>query len=96
MVMVAVLSGLLSACAFAEGNVTFRLEVPGRVFLAVYNADDQFVRHLLVGEQLKAGRHTMVWDGLDTAGKAVPPGEWSRQRPPEPCGIGAACDAATS
>ncbi len=59
--------------------IRFRLERPGRVSLAVYDRQSgRQYRELLRGDELTAGEHAAVWDGLDRDGQPVGPGtyEW--------------------
>ncbi len=48
-------------------EVSFTLEAPGRVRLAVYDVSGRLVRRLIDNE-LPPGRHTVVWDGRDGDG----------------------------
>ncbi len=59
-------------------DITFRLDKPGQVSAAVYNAQGQQLRTLLMGEHLDKGPHTLHWDGLDKYGQPAPAGtyEW--------------------
>jgi hypothetical protein len=57
--------------------IDYTLDKPGQVSLAVYNREGVLLRSLLHGEEQKAGRHQVKWDGLDRYGKAVTPGAYS-------------------
>lgn len=54
---------------------TIRFDLPsaGRVALAVYDVAGRLIR-VLVAEELPAGSHQTVWDGRDSAGRAVASG----------------------
>jgi alpha-tubulin suppressor-like RCC1 family protein len=56
---------------------TLRFDIPvgGRVHLAVYDVAGRLVR-VLVEEELPAGTHQAVWDGRDSAGRAVASGSY--------------------
>lgn len=72
----AVVAGLSSSAA-AEFVIPFELERPAQVSVAVYHADGQrMIRTLLTGESLKAGQHSVVWDGLDRNGRPMPIGNY--------------------
>jgi len=54
-------------------NIQYQLPRPAQVRLVIYNALGQFVKQLVHREQ-SAGFHTVVWDGRDHHGHAVPSG----------------------
>ena len=58
-------------------EITFTLEGPGQVSLAVYGANERLLRTLLSARPLGIGRHTVHWDGLDRDGAAQPPGDYT-------------------
>jgi flagellar hook assembly protein FlgD len=49
------------------------MEKAGEVELSIYNINGQEVRTLVSG-QMNAGRHAIMWNGRDNAGKFVPSG----------------------
>jgi hypothetical protein len=53
-----------------ETTIAFSLAENGPVRLCVYNARGEKVRTLME-ENLRAGDHTAVWNGLDANGRAV-------------------------
>jgi hypothetical protein len=67
---------LWPVCAARAVDISFTLDKPGRVSLAVYNREGHLLRSLLYGKQLPVGDHRMAWDGLDAGGRAVPAGEY--------------------
>ncbi|PTY05067.1 hypothetical protein DB346_02330 [Verrucomicrobia bacterium LW23] len=67
--------------------VSFELENAARVSLAVYHKGSASqIRVLLAGEPLSAGEHSVIWDGLDAAGRPCKPGEyeWRMLQSPVP------------
>lgn len=58
------------------GTFPFTLAEPGFVSAGVYDSSDRLVRELLQGEWKTAGQHTLQWDGVDTLGRPLPPGEY--------------------
>jgi len=58
-------------------SINYHLSKPGKVSVAVYNADSQIVREILRAVPQDAGRHTLIWDGLDREGKGVPAGKYT-------------------
>jgi hypothetical protein len=59
--------------------LTFAYTLPrnGEVTLALHNAAGQPVRHLLAQAPRAAGEQLERWDGLDDAGKPLPPGAYA-------------------
>ena len=55
---------------------SYTLPNGGRVSVAVYDADGRMVRELTRAEPQQKGRHTLFWDGLDQAGRALPRGKY--------------------
>ena len=57
----------------ASTTISFTLNEPGKVNLAVYNLAGQKVREIAAGNYSEGG-HTAVWDGKDDSGNAVSSG----------------------
>jgi hypothetical protein len=78
-VQAAVLAAVAIAAAPARAAVypiDYELPRPGKVSLAVVSASGTTVREILRAAPQAAGRHRVVWDGLDRTGRGVPPGEY--------------------
>ncbi len=58
-------------------TIEYSLPQAGKVSLAIYDASGKMVRTLASGAAQPAGKNSMVWDGLDRTGKAVPAGDYS-------------------
>ena len=71
-----VLLGLAHAATAAE-VVPYTLSQAGRVSAAVYDAEGRLVRELLHAAAQDAGKHSLVWDGLDRDGNALPAGDYT-------------------
>ena len=54
-------------------TVRFALKAPSATTIHIYNSKGQLVR-TLVDENMKAGNHSVVWNGIDNSGKAVSSG----------------------
>lgn len=67
---------LLGVTLFSAENIDFSLPSSGKVSLAVYDANGNMVRPLLYGEDMSAGDHRVIWDGLDLHGNPVPAGDY--------------------
>ena len=57
--------------------ISFTIEKPGNVSAAVYDSDGRLVRELLHAVPMAAGKQSLIWDGLDRDGNALPAGEYS-------------------
>ncbi|HSI86604.1 MAG TPA: PA14 domain-containing protein [Candidatus Methylacidiphilales bacterium] len=58
-------------------EISFQLQQPSQVSLGIYaKGSPALVRTILSAEPLKTGVHTVIWDGLDAAGKPAKPGEY--------------------
>ena len=57
--------------------IPFQVRQAGKVSVCIYNADGVLVRELLHAVPKTAGRHAVVWDGLDAQGQGVPMGEYA-------------------
>lgn len=57
--------------------ISFSVENPGQVSVAVYDQQGRQVRSLLYGEQRAAGEYSLSWDGLDREGRPVEPGPYT-------------------
>ena len=66
----------LASAAYAV-DIPFTLDKPGNVSLAIYDKDGIQVRTLRNAEPLEAGKHEIVWDGLDRNGQPVPAGDYT-------------------
>ena len=66
----------LASAAYAV-DIPFTLDKPGRVSLAIYDKDGIQVRTLRNAEPLEAGKHEIVWDGLDRNGQPAPAGDYT-------------------
>jgi len=54
-------------------TLSFSLAKSGQARLAVYNTKGQLIR-TLVDSELPGGQHSVVWNGLDDAGRSVSSG----------------------
>ena len=66
----------LASAAYAV-EIPFTLDKPGNVSLAIYDKDGIQVRTLRNAEPLEAGKHEIVWDGLDRNGQPAPAGDYT-------------------
>lgn len=57
--------------------IPFEIQKPGQVSAVICDAKGQVVRELLHAVPRIAGKHFMVWDGLDRDGKSVPAGDYT-------------------
>jgi hypothetical protein len=59
-------------------STTLQYDLPkaSAVTLEVFNVSGARIRSLLKGENIAAGRHTIVWDGHDESGRFVPSGAY--------------------
>ena len=55
----------------------YELKSAGQISAAVYDTDGRMLRPLLYGQKQSAGKHTLLWDGLDRDGNAVAPGDYT-------------------
>ena len=67
----------LAHAATAAEVVPYALEQAGRVSAAVYDAQGRLVRELLHTAPQDAGKHSLVWDGLDRDGNSLPAGDYT-------------------
>ncbi|MCD4651734.1 MAG: T9SS type A sorting domain-containing protein [Candidatus Cloacimonetes bacterium] len=56
-----------------ETTIRFALNQPGHVSLNVYNCRGQLVKKL-VNKHMPAGRHSVLWNGVNSSGKSIPSG----------------------
>ena len=61
-----------------ETTISFQLENSEHILLTIYNIDGRLVRVLADGH-FQAGRHAVVWDGLNEAGWPAPSGSYLYQ-----------------
>jgi|GEM_PF-378658 len=59
-----------------EIRITFDQPVDGKATIVIEDESGHRVRNLVSGRAFSAGRHTLVWDGLDEAGTLVAPAEY--------------------
>ncbi|MEO8493776.1 MAG: FlgD immunoglobulin-like domain containing protein [Planctomycetota bacterium] len=59
-----------------EIRITFDQPSDGKATLVIENEARQRVRNLVAGRSFTAGRHSLVWDGLDESGRLVAPGQY--------------------
>lgn len=57
----------------SNARIVFRLATPGEATLDLFDANGRHIRRLL-DEELTAGSHEVVWDGVDDAGRTVSAG----------------------
>ena len=58
-------------------DIPFMLDKPGNVSAAIYDAQGGLVRELLHAAPKNAGKHSLIWDGLDRDGGALPAGDYT-------------------
>ncbi len=59
-----------------EIRLTFEQAVAGKATLVIENEAGQRIRNLVSGRSLEAGKHTVIWDGLDETGNLIAPGTY--------------------
>ncbi|QNN22569.1 hypothetical protein HED60_09915 [Planctomycetales bacterium ZRK34] len=59
-----------------EIRISFEQPEAGIATLVIEDSNGQRVRNLVSGRKFTAGRHTVVWDGLDETGALVAPGAY--------------------
>ena len=60
-----------------EMRIPFELEKGGQVSMAIYEEDGKkMIRTLLTGKKLEAGKHEVVWEGVDRYGRPVEKGKY--------------------
>lgn len=59
-----------------EIRIVFEQPTDGKATVVIEDENGHRVRNLASGKSFSAGRHTLVWDGLDEAGKLVAPGHY--------------------
>jgi hypothetical protein len=67
----------LAHVAAAAEVVPYTLSQAGLVSTAVYDAEGRLVRELLHTAPQDAGKHSLVWDGLDRDGNSLPAGDYT-------------------
>ena len=60
-----------------SGVIPFELAGPGKVSAAIYDSQGRLVRELLHAVPMTAGKHSMIWDGLDRDGNSLPAGDYT-------------------
>lgn len=66
----------LVAARKQEIRIEFEQPGEGKASLVIENAAGARVRNLVSGRSFTTGRHTLIWDGLDEAGRLVAPGDY--------------------
>lgn len=66
----------LAADRAREIRIDFNQPMDGKATVVVEDAAGKRIRNLVSGLSFDAGRHRLVWDGLDEAGNVVPPGDY--------------------
>ncbi len=56
-------------------KITFRLDAPANIVLAIYDINGREVRRLMDGNR-GAGEHSVVWDGNDASGAILTSGTY--------------------
>lgn len=59
-----------------EIRIDFDQPGDGKATLVIENEAGERIRNLVSGRAFAAGRHSLVWDGLDEAGRLVAPGRY--------------------
>lgn len=54
--------------------ISFEVTIDSPVHLMVFDPSGRRIRTLLLGEEIDAGHHEVVWDGMDNSGRPVPAG----------------------
>jgi len=69
---------LVSSSVFADNEtaITYSVDTPTRVSMAVYNEAGQLVRTLMNAERHQPGEHRIGWDGRDATGNPLPAGTY--------------------
>ena len=67
----------LTAGLLPGTHIPFTLEKQGNVSAAVYDSNGRMVRELLHAAPMSAGSHSLIWDGLDRDGGALPAGDYT-------------------
>jgi hypothetical protein len=60
-----------------EIRLSFEQPQEGKASVVIENEKGERIRNLVSGRAFNAGKHEVVWDGLDEVGKLVPPGSYS-------------------
>jgi len=57
-------------------SISFDLSAPANVVLNIYDGRGWLIKEVYSDAILESGRHTLVWQGKDNAGRNVPPGAY--------------------
>ena len=68
---------LLSTGITHAAEIPFTLAKPGNVSAAIYDTQGRMVRELVHAAPMNAGKHSLIWDGLDREGNALPAGDYA-------------------
>ena len=60
-----------------EIHIEFTQPSEGKATVVIENEKGERVRNLVSGRSFTAGKHSLVWDGLDEAGRLVAPGSYA-------------------
>jgi len=60
-----------------EIRIEFTQPSEGKATVVIENEKGERVRNLVSGRSFTAGKHSLVWDGLDEAGRLVAPGSYA-------------------
>lgn len=67
----------LVAARKSQIRIDFEQPKEGKASVVVENEKGERVRNLASGRSFTAGKHTLIWDGLDETGKLVTPGNYT-------------------
>lgn len=68
---------LAPLAALHAADIPITLDKPGSVSAAIYDSQNRMVRELLHAAPMNAGRHSLIWDGLDRDGNALSAGDYT-------------------
>jgi len=67
----------IAAARAQEIRLDFTQPSEGKATVVIENEKGERVRNLVSGRSFTAGKHSLVWDGLDETGKLVAPGSYA-------------------
>jgi hypothetical protein len=68
---------LLNSGLTHAADIPFTLDKPGNVSAAIYDSQGRLVRELLHAAPKNAGKHSLIWDGLDRDGNSLSAGDYT-------------------